>query len=67
MSRENSYYKHKYRELNKAVEGLIQVYTDEIEKAEEAARIESFCNSYCQGKLAAFEMIIRDLKEVLDE
>lgn len=62
---------NKIQDMSKSINDLRRVYTNEIENLEEYAKDNNslyiFCNTYIQGKLAAYSNVLKDLEEVMNE
>lgn len=53
------------KDMSESINDLRRVYTNEIEKLEEQAKENnSLCNTYIQGKLAAYSNVLKDLEEL---
>lgn len=53
------------KDMSKSINDLRRVYTNEIENLEEQAKDNnSLCNTYIQGKLAAYSNVLKDLEEL---
>ena len=53
------------KDMSEGINNLRRVYTNEIEKLEEQAKENnSLCNTYIQGKLAAYSNVLKDLEEL---